>query len=83
MKVSDIVERYGMKSGTAMARDSASSVTNQNKRANAQAADSNREANIANKHAERSAKRKRYAPTGVPSRLLQPQAPAGPEGEQQ
>jgi hypothetical protein len=85
MKVNDIIEAgYGLTRGTAMARSAMATQTNQNIRANSRAEDSNREANIAQQHSYRSQKRKRVAPTGIPARLLQPQAPSSPaQGEQQ
>jgi hypothetical protein len=80
MKVNDIIETgYGLTRGTAMARSATSAQTNQNVRANSRAEDSNREANIAQQHFYRSQKRKRVAATGIPARLLQPQAPNTPD----
>lgn len=83
MKVNDIIESgYGLRQGTAMSRSVNSKQTNQNIRINARTADANREAGVAQQHSYRSEKRRRKAPTGIPSRLLQPQTPAGPEGGQ-
>ena len=80
MKVRDIVE-YGMTDepapGVSKARVRQDAVTpiNQTRRANAQNANAGAEQAIAQQQANISQKRKRVAPTGIPSRLLSPQPP--------
>lgn len=80
---------YGMRDepgaglSKASVRQQSSTMINQTKRANAQAADSGREANIAANAANRRANRLRSKiPTGIPSRILNPQQPQAPEEQQ-
>jgi len=78
-------EAYGMRDGDMMGMSNASrrkqqsNVMNQTKRANNRNADANREVNIATQAQQRRANRlSRKVPTGIPSRMLAPQAPQAP-----
>lgn len=77
MKVRDIVE-YGMIDepqpgiSNANVRKQTSNIANQTKRANNKAQHDQADYTIAQQQQMRSEKRKRVAPTGIPSRLLQP-----------
>lgn len=91
MKVSDIVEAYGLRGETgpgltkASARQQQSGdPANQNKRANNDNKNANDEANIAAAHQFHSQKRKQYALTGIPNRAyMQQQQELQNQGKQQ
>jgi hypothetical protein len=78
-----VTERYGMRGASvAQGRDAADDAMNMNKRANNRAMDQGREANIKMASAQRLAnKRARKIPTGLPSRILNPQQPQAPTGQ--
>lgn len=85
MKVRDIVE-YGMTDepapgmSKARVRQDVANVVNSNRRIANRAQNANDETSIAQSHAARAEKRKRTSPTGIPSRLLNPQpAPQEPQ----
>ena len=84
MKINDILSEYGLRDEPAYGTTKASvrQVTamnnNANKRANNKNADVNRELNIANKSLQRRQNRLRTKkPTGIPTRILNPQPPQG------
>tara|TARA_B100001057_G_scaffold114976_1_gene113449 strand:- start:2834 stop:3226 length:393 start_codon:yes stop_codon:yes gene_type:complete len=82
LKEEGILERYGMQRGVAQSRDAQDDAMNMNKRANNRAMDQGREQNIKMGSAQRLAnKRARKIPTGLPSRLLNPQQPQAPQGQ--
>ena len=73
---------YGMQRGVAQSRDAQDDAMNMNKRAGNRAMDQGREQNIKMGSAQRLAnKRARKIPTGLPSRLLNPQQPQAPTGQ--
>ena len=70
---------YGLGRGVAQNRSINSQMTNVNKRGNNKAQDQNREQNIRVNSANRRANRlSSKIPTGMPSRLLNPQQPQAP-----
>ncbi len=83
LKEEGVLERYGMRGASvAQGRDAADDATNMSKRANNRAMDQGREQNIKMASAQRIAnKRARKIPTGLPSRLLNPQQPQAPTGQ--
>ena len=82
LKENNVTERYGMQRGVAQSRDAQDDAVNITKRANNRAVDQGREANIKAASAQRLAnKRARKMPTGIPSRLLNPQQPQAPTGQ--
>ena len=83
LKENNVSERYGMRqAGVAQNRDATDDAMNMNKRANNRAMDQSREANIKAASAQRLAnKRARKIPTGLPSRLLNPQQTQAPTGQ--
>ena len=77
-----LTERYGMRPGVAQSRDSVDDVMNMNKRMQNRALDQGREANIKAASAQRLAnKRARKIATAMPQRLLNPQQPQAPTGQ--
>jgi hypothetical protein len=91
MKVSDIVEAYGLNdepgqgvSKATVRQQQSGDPANQNKRANNDNKNANDEANIAAAHQFHSQKRKQYAPTGIPNRAyMQQQQELQNQGKQQ
>jgi hypothetical protein len=82
LKEQNVAERYGMRTGSAGARQAQSDMVNMTKRANNKAQDQNREMMIRQKSANRRAGRLQIkTPTGLPSRLLNPQQPQAPEAQ--
>lgn len=82
LKEQNVAERYGMRTGSAGARQAQSDILNMNKRANNKAQDQNREMMIRQKSANRRAGRMQIkTATGLPSRLLNPQQPQAPEAQ--
>ena len=82
LKEQNVAERYGMRAGSAGQRQAQSDIVNMNKRANNRAQDQNREMMIRQKSANRRAGRMQIkTPTGLPSRLLNPQQPQAPEAQ--
>lgn len=90
MKVSDIVEAYGLNdepgqgvSKATVRHQQSGDPANQNKRANNDNKNANDEANIKAAHEYYKEKRRQYAPTGIPNRLLNPQPAAAPPAQGQ
>tara|TARA_B100001173_G_scaffold211511_1_gene182538 strand:- start:2977 stop:3378 length:402 start_codon:yes stop_codon:yes gene_type:complete len=80
LKEEGILERYGMRAGSAGQRQAQSDMVNMNKRVNNKAQDQNREMMLRQKSANRRAGRlQTKTATGLPSRLLNPQQPQAPE----
>tara|TARA_S200000501_G_scaffold372581_1_gene417876 strand:+ start:5228 stop:5476 length:249 start_codon:yes stop_codon:yes gene_type:complete len=74
---------YGMQRGIAQSRDSQDDYTNMNKRNINKQLDTNREQQIKVSSANRIAqKRARKIATGIPQRILNPQQPQAPRGQQ-
>ena len=90
MKVSDIVEAYGLNdepgrgtSNATVRQQQSGDPANQNKRINNDNKNANDEANIKAAHEYHKEKRRQYAPTGIPNRLLNPQPTPVVQGQQQ
>ena len=89
MKVSDIIEAYGVRDDNGMTssasiRTQMAEPNNQNRRANDDNKNANDEANIKSAQDYYKQKRRQYAPTGIPNRAyMQQQQELQNQGKQQ
>jgi len=81
-EITDDINEYGMTKGGANLRSQNSQYTNMNKRVNNKVQDQNREVMIKqNSQNRRQNRLARKIPTGMPTRLLNPQQPQAPTGQ--